>query len=279
MANNPNDSGAQSRGGSWDISQWLVQELKPTGEPQVQREVAGEAPASGGEAARSAPANPIPQQARRDVVAPERAPAAPVVEPARSDRKPVPEINRNFARAAHESAPPPKPLLVEPEPRTRKAYGLLLLLLVLLAVPALFYVAFENTPPPVAGDASEQRDVRRADSTPPAAAAASTAESENKAAVAPAPGAPAIAAAASPSVAAGTNAIEPVATRGDVLAIKQGMTAVNVRPDPSTRRPPVAKLEAGSQVEKVAADGAWLRVKFTANGAAGEGWIRRDMVE
>lgn len=44
---------------------------------------------------------------------------------------------------------------------------------------------------------------------------------------------------------------EPISNESQIVTIKKKYTTVNVRPDPSAKKPPVARLSGGDKVEKI----------------------------
>jgi hypothetical protein len=63
-----------------------------------------------------------------------------------------------------------------------------------------------------------------------------------------------------------------------ISIVKKRLTIVNVRPDPSTKRPPVAKLTGGDKVEVIGEVPGWLHIRFGNNGGRGEGWISKQLI-
>lgn len=64
-----------------------------------------------------------------------------------------------------------------------------------------------------------------------------------------------------------------------IVTIKTRYRTVNVRPDPSTRRPPIAKLTGGDKVEVTGEDRGWLKIRFGSENSRAEGWISKKLVE
>lgn len=76
-----------------------------------------------------------------------------------------------------------------------------------------------------------------------------------------------------------TTSKEAVSSETKIITIKKNYTTVNVRPEPSTKKAPVAKLSGGDKVEKIAESSGWLKIRFNIDGSEGEGWISKDLVE
>ena len=54
---------------------------------------------------------------------------------------------------------------------------------------------------------------------------------------------------------------------------------VNVRPEPSTNKKPVAVLSGGKSVEVLAREGAWVKIRWTRGKKTHEGWVAAKFVE
>ncbi|WP_052263461.1 SH3 domain-containing protein [Geobacter pickeringii] len=66
----------------------------------------------------------------------------------------------------------------------------------------------------------------------------------------------------------------PVASR-----IKQHHKYVNVRPDPSSGKKPVAVLQGGKRVEIIGEEGNWVKIRWSRGKKEHEGWVFKKYVE
>lgn len=71
---------------------------------------------------------------------------------------------------------------------------------------------------------------------------------------------------------------DSLSNEAQIITIKMKHAAVNVRPDPSTNKPPIAQLKGGDKATKIGESGTWLKIKFDNNGKQSEGWIVKDLV-
>lgn len=62
----------------------------------------------------------------------------------------------------------------------------------------------------------------------------------------------------------------------DVGTFVKAKKNCNVRPEASTKKAPIAKLQAGDTVEKIAQQGEWFKIRLD-NGS--EGWVSKSLVE
>jgi hypothetical protein len=68
-------------------------------------------------------------------------------------------------------------------------------------------------------------------------------------------------------------------TTAKIVVIKKNLHVVNVRPDPSKTKSPIATLVGGDKVEQIETSGDWLKIRINDEGEQIEGWIHKGMVE
>ena len=67
----------------------------------------------------------------------------------------------------------------------------------------------------------------------------------------------------------------------NTVAIKKGLQTISVRTGPSSKKPSVAKLIGGDQVEPISesAGGGWVKIRFKVDGRQGQGWVKKTQIE
>jgi hypothetical protein len=79
---------------------------------------------------------------------------------------------------------------------------------------------------------------------------------------------------------ASTPSEKPDQVQTSTVKIRQGKSLTNVRPAPTTKNNPIARLKGGTGVEKLEERGSWYKIRFTdSNGSQQEGWVNKSQVE
>jgi hypothetical protein len=159
-------------------------------------------------------------------------------------------------RPSRPRPPPPPP------PRTFKPYLVVAVIAVVLG--GIAFYAFYKDAPTVEPRAEAPQQPTGADERP----AVQSAEASTDAV-----------AARSDQPAANAGKVNQAAGQPAALMIRRGQKGTNVRGDPSTSKPPIAKLNGGDKLEKLLDRDPWLKVRFSHAGKRMEGWVRKDLTE
>ncbi len=66
----------------------------------------------------------------------------------------------------------------------------------------------------------------------------------------------------------------------EIVKIKEKLSWVNIRPEPSTKKPSISTCKGGAELEKLEEKGNWFKVKFLdKDNKQTEGWIYKYLLE